>query len=80
MAQLPLDFDEEVGWVTLPVYMVVAGWHVQVSVHVVPIGDTHQHIACPSCHCRPGFDGNCWVHDSVDGREAFEGLGRAGRH
>lgn len=41
--------------------------------HVVPMDDLRDHTIDTPCWCRPveGEDG-IWVHESMDGREAFE--------
>lgn len=49
-----------------------AGWH------VVPLNDLREHQANGSCFCKPTLDvadvygPGVWVHNSMDGREAFE--------
>lgn len=42
---------------------------------VVPEGDIKEHTMCPGCACRPVQDTinpNLWLHNSFDGREAYE--------
>jgi len=47
-----------------------AGWH------VVPLNDLREHETNGSCWCKPTLDGEgsepIWIHNSLDGREAFE--------
>ncbi len=47
-----------------------AGWH------VVPLNDLREHVTNGSCWCRPTLDDEwaepIWIHNSLDGREAFE--------
>lgn len=44
--------------------------------HVVPCDDLRGHELCPQCWCRPRDDEEVgdavMVHNSMDGREAFE--------
>lgn len=46
--------------------------------HVIPIDDLKEHECRPECWCRPSLGsegaGRYWVHNSLDGRERFEGL------
>lgn len=46
------------------------------GVHVVPVNDLREHQHNGSCWCKPRHDddslGNVWIHNSMDGREAFE--------
>lgn len=47
--------------------------------HLVPCGDLRLHQLDPSCWCKPTEDSETpdfWIHNSADGREAFE-QGRA---
>lgn len=30
------------------------------------------HISSSECHCKPRREGDLWIHNSFDGREAFE--------
>lgn len=43
------------------------------STHVIPDGDDHEH-AFDGCACQPDYDPDqdMWLHNSYDGREAFE--------
>jgi len=47
----------------------------RLGIHLIPIGDTHDHVD-ENCTCSPDNDDpempNVWVHNSFDGREAFE--------
>jgi len=55
------------------------GWTVvdcgNLGVHLIPIGDTHDHMD-EDCACSPNNNDpempGVWVHNSFDGREAFE--------
>jgi hypothetical protein len=44
--------------------------------HVIPIGDTREHVASHNCWCKPdledGDEGEVWVHNSHDEREKYE--------
>lgn len=53
------------GWTVTP----VPG----LGVHCIPIGDTHDHMD-EDCPCQPTKDPETgfWMHNSFDGREAFE--------
>lgn len=45
------------------------------GLHVVPEGDLREHDPQPTCWCKPVEDDEepgLWVHQSMDGREAFE--------
>jgi len=46
------------------------GWH------VVPLDDLREHETNGSCWCKPTLDDEgaepIWIHNSLDGREAFE--------
>lgn len=46
------------------------------GVHVVPINDLREHDLNGSCWCKPALDNDysypIWIHNSMDGREAFE--------
>jgi len=46
------------------------------TLHVVPLGDLREHETERTCWCRPRLEieGAYWilVHNSLDGREAFE--------
>jgi hypothetical protein len=46
------------------------GWH------VYPVDDLREHELNGSCWCRPTLDDEgsepIWIHNSLDGREAFE--------
>lgn len=45
------------------------------QVHVVPEDDLREHDVSPRCWCRPRqdiADPPVWVHNSMDGREAYE--------
>jgi len=46
------------------------------GVHVVPINDLRDHQINGKCWCKPRLDDQgdepIWVHNSMDGREAFE--------
>jgi hypothetical protein len=42
------------------------------GVHCIPVGDLHDHLD-EDCPCRPVRDETgVWIHNSFDGREAFE--------
>ena len=43
-----------------------AGWH------IVPLNDLRDHETNGSCWCKPTLDDGVWLHNSMDGREAFE--------
>lgn len=53
------------------------GWTVTpipgLGVHCIPIGDTRDHMD-EDCPCRPvkSLETGFWMHNSFDGREAFE--------
>jgi len=59
--------------------MDLGGWELSEKddrgdIHCVPINDTKEHIA-EHCECCPVRDPELpmlWVHNSFDGREAFE--------
>lgn len=43
--------------------------------HIVPVNDLREHTAAPDCFCHPIRDEEeptVWIHNSLDGREAFE--------
>lgn len=42
--------------------------------HVMPVGDLREHDSNKDCWCRPEHDEeyNIYVHNSLDGREAYE--------
>ena len=40
--------------------------------HVVPLGDTREHVVKPECWCRPTEQGGVWIHRSADRREEYE--------
>lgn len=43
--------------------------------HLLPCGDLHAHRLDPSCWCCPVEDEEAagfWIHNSADGREAYE--------
>lgn len=45
------------------------------GLHVVPQGDLREHDPWPTCWCKSVEDDEepgLWVHQSMDGREAFE--------
>lgn len=45
------------------------------EVHVVPIGDTREHVCSKDCWCEPEEDDeepDIWLHNAADGRLAFE--------
>lgn len=46
------------------------------DIHVLPIGDTIEHLELRQCWCRPTVDDNApdavVVHHSADGREYYE--------
>lgn len=51
------------------------GWALEPAdngLHLIPIGDTRDHMDedCPCCPVRD--DAGIWIHNSFDGREAFE--------
>jgi hypothetical protein len=54
------------------------GWQVHncgATIHVVPVGDTHEHDFNSQCRCHPEQEPgmkSIFVHNSYDGREAFE--------
>ncbi len=43
---------------------------------MVPLNDLREHEANGSCWCKPTLDDEgsepIWIHNSLDGREAFE--------
>ncbi len=43
---------------------------------MVPLNDLREHVTNGSCWCRPTLDDSesepIWIHNSLDGREAFE--------
>ena len=73
----PLIHDSEylTGWETIGVNFDGAC----VAQHVVPCGDHRQHQLDPTCWCAPVEDIGSWVHNSLDGREAYE-TGRRKAH
>jgi hypothetical protein len=46
------------------------------GLHVIPVNDLREHEANGSCWCKPTLDDEgsepIWIHNSLDGREAFE--------
>lgn len=42
------------------------------DLHVIPLNDTKPHSIARDCLCCPEEDGDEIVHNSYDGREAFE--------
>lgn len=42
------------------------------ALHVLPRGDIRDHYLQPSCPCHPMEEDGVIVHNSFDGREAFE--------
>lgn len=46
------------------------------GIHVVPTNDLREHELNGSCWCKPTRDEEgtetIWIHNSMDGREAFE--------
>lgn len=44
--------------------------------HIIPLNDLREHEANGSCWCKPTLDDEgsepIWIHNSLDGREAFE--------
>lgn len=59
------------------------GWHIEevhweetVTLrHLMPCNDLRPHQLDPSCWCTPSEDTESpdfWIHNSADGREAFE--------
>ena len=46
------------------------------GLHVVPINDLREHELSGACWCSPKLDDEgsepIWIHNSLDGREAFE--------
>lgn len=50
------------------------------AIHIVPIGDSRDHVASEACWCSPEEDPDdneyglapVFIHNSADGREAFE--------
>ena len=43
--------------------------------HIVPTNDIREHESSKDCFCKPIPDEkepSCWIHNSLDGREAFE--------
>lgn len=42
--------------------------------HVIPLGDLRDHDCGAECWCRPVQDEEdlFWMHNAMDGREAFE--------
>ncbi|NHN93626.1 hypothetical protein [Acetobacter sicerae] len=39
---------------------------------VIPTNDDRPHTFGPACSCHPFWDENALVHNSFDGREAYE--------
>lgn len=63
------------SWVVYEVTEESGAQHVQ----IVPTDDLKEHELCSECWCKPEPDeelDNLWVHNSLDGREAFESGGR----
>lgn len=51
------------------------GWLVVVDGygrHVLPLGDSREHAEDENCWCEPAIAAGIFVHNSADGREAFE--------
>jgi hypothetical protein len=44
------------------------------AIHVVPLNDWREHELSKACWCRPVKDQeeDIWIHNAMDGREAFE--------
>jgi hypothetical protein len=44
------------------------------EIHVIPLGDMDTHTHDSGCRCGPIFysDGEIYVHNAFDGREAYE--------
>lgn len=43
------------------------------DLHVIPVDDDREHEVDPACWCRPQeTEPWLWVHNSMDGREAYE--------
>lgn len=44
------------------------------EIHIVPLNDCGEHDFLHTCLCRPtqDEDNTIWIHNSYDGREAFE--------
>lgn len=43
--------------------------------HIIPVDDLREHVESAACWCRPRQDSECldlFIHNSMDGREAFE--------
>lgn len=50
-------------------------WLLDENLHVMPINDLRPHDSHPQCWCNPKPDDECpdvILHNSMDGREAFE--------
>lgn len=49
--------------------------------HWIPAHDTQPHLATHRCWCEPeaGLNIDAWIHNSADGREAYE-RGERRRH
>lgn len=41
-------------------------------IHCYPVGDLREHEISEKCWCRPEWVDGVIVHNSMDGREAFE--------
>lgn len=42
------------------------------SVHVIPLDDEREHYSDAECNCQPVYSDGCYIHNSYDGREAYE--------
>ena len=45
------------------------------AIHVIPLNDLRDHVDVKECWCKPIADcdyENIFVHNALDGREAFE--------
>lgn len=40
--------------------------------HVMPIGDLREHKYSKECWCKPIYDEEVYVHNSMDEREKYE--------
>ncbi len=52
----------------------MTNWRIDRGLHVVPINDLREHSTDSEkpCWCNPFDDDGVTVHNSMDGREAFE--------
>lgn len=47
-------------------------WLVTKDCHVMPLKDLREHVVSEGCWCGPVEDEGVMVHNSMDGREAYE--------